>query len=123
DPALARELDADGLHLGQDDGDPVAARRLLGPGKIIGVSTHTLEEALQAEAAGADYIGFGAMYPTASKEIHHLPGPVALAKVRDAIGIPIVAIGGINRDNAGAVIDRGADAVAVISAVLGSREP
>jgi hydroxymethylpyrimidine kinase / phosphomethylpyrimidine kinase / thiamine-phosphate diphosphorylase len=123
DPALARELDADGLHLGQDDGDPAEARRLLGPRKIIGVSTHTLEEALRAEAAGADYIGFGAMYPTASKEIEHLPGPYKLAQVRKKIRIPIVAIGGINRDNGGRVIDSGADAVAVMSAVLASREP
>ena len=123
DPALARELDADGLHLGQDDGDPVEARKLLGPKKIIGVSTHTLEEARRAEAAGADYIGFGAMFPTDSKDVQHLPGPDGLAEVRGRIGIPIVAIGGINRGNASRVIDSGADAVAVISAVLGSREP
>jgi hydroxymethylpyrimidine kinase/phosphomethylpyrimidine kinase/thiamine-phosphate diphosphorylase len=123
DPGLALELDADGLHLGQKDGDPAEARRLLGPKRIIGVSTHTLAEALRAEAAGADYIGFGAIYPTASKEIQHLAGPDTLAEVRDKIRIPIVAIGGINRDNALPVIDRGADAIAVISAVLGNREP
>jgi hydroxymethylpyrimidine kinase/phosphomethylpyrimidine kinase/thiamine-phosphate diphosphorylase len=123
DPALAMELDADGLHLGQDDGDPVEARRLLGPRKIIGVSTHTLDEAVRAEASGADYIGFGAMYPTSSKEIRHRPGPGALAEVREKISIPVVAIGGINRDNAPPVIDAGADSIAVISAILGSREP
>lgn len=123
DPVLAMEMYADGVHLGQDDGDPVEARRLMGPGKIIGVTTHNLDEALKAEAAGADYIGFGAMYPTGSKEISHLPGPGALAAIRDKIRIPIVAIGGINRDNAASVIDGGADAVAVISAVLDSREP
>lgn len=123
DPELALELDADGLHLGQEDGDPTEARRLLGPKRIIGVSTHTLAEALRAEAAGADYIGFGAIYPTASKEIQHLAGPDTLAEVREKIGIPIVAIGGINRDNAPLLIDRGADAIAVISAVLGNREP
>jgi hydroxymethylpyrimidine kinase/phosphomethylpyrimidine kinase/thiamine-phosphate diphosphorylase len=82
-----------------------------------------MEEALRAEAAGADYIGFGAVYPTASKEIQHLVGPGALAEVRRKVSIPIVAIGGINRDNAAEVIDNGADAVAVISAVLGSKEP
>ncbi len=123
DVALARELDADGLHLGQDDGDPVAARSLLGPGKIIGVSTHSLEEALRAEAAGADYIGFGAIFPTDSKDIQHLAGPEGLAKARAGVGIPIVAIGGINRTNAAQVIDCGADAIAVISAILGSSEP
>ena len=123
DPALARELDADGVHLGQDDGNPAAARRLLGQRKIIGVSTHNLEEALRAEAAGADYIGFGAMFPTESKEIQHCPGPDGLAKVRAGVRIPIVAIGGIDRTNAARVIDNGADAVAVISAIMGSREP
>lgn len=123
DLELARELDADGLHLGQGDGDPIGARKLLGPRKIIGVSTHNMEEALRAEAAGADYIGFGAMYPTASKDIEHLPGPDVLAEVKAKVKIPVVAIGGINRDNGARVIDNGADAVAVISGILGSREP
>ena len=123
DPVLAMEMDADGVHLGQDDGDPARPAGFSGPKKIIGVSTHNLEEAFRAEASGADYIGFGAMYPTASKEINHLPGPAALEAIRKKIRIPIVAIGGINRDNAAPVIDGGADAIAVISAVLGSREP
>ncbi len=123
DATLALELDADGVHLGQDDGDHKEARRLLGPRRIMGVSTHSLEEALAAQDDGADYIGLGAMYPSASKEIQHLVGPATLAQVRDKIKIPIVAIGGVNRDNAPPLIDMGADAVAVISAVLGSREP
>lgn len=123
DPVLAMEMHADGVHLGQEDGDPVEARRLMGSGKIIGVTAHNLDEAIKAEAAGADYIGFGAMYPTSSKEIQHLPGPSGLASIRDRIRIPIVAIGGINRDNAAQVIDSGADAIAVISAILESREP
>ena len=123
DLGLALALDADGVHLGQEDGNPVEARCRLGNGKILGISTHDLEEALRAEAAGADYIGFGAMYPSGSKEIQHLAGPDALAAVRKQIGIPIVAIGGINRLNAPRLIDSGADAVAVISAVMGSSEP
>ena len=123
DLKLAAELGADGVHLGQEDGSIAEARRILGPGKIIGVSTHTLDEALRAEADGADYIGFGAMYPTGSKEISHMPGPAALAAVKAEVAIPVVAIGGINRDNAGAVIDAGADAVAVIAAVLTSADP
>jgi hydroxymethylpyrimidine kinase/phosphomethylpyrimidine kinase/thiamine-phosphate diphosphorylase len=123
DPELALALDADGLHLGQEDTDPAEARRLIGPRKIIGISTHNLAEALRAEAAGADYIGLGAMYPTTSKEIQHLAGIDVLAKVKTAIRIPVVAIGGINRDNAVPIIDSGADAVAVIAAVLGNREP
>src|SRR5512138_3234887 len=105
DPALALEINADGLHLGQEDCDPADARRLLGPKKIIGISTHNLEEALRAEAAGADYIGFGAIYPTGSKKITHIPGPDTIRAIRDRIRIPVVAIGGINRDNAVPVID------------------
>ena len=123
DLELARELDADGLHLGQEDGSPAEARRILGPQTIIGVSTHNLEEARQAEAAGADYIGFGAMYPTTSKEVQHRPGPAMLAAIRQEVRVPVVAIGGITRNNAAEVIDAGADAVAVISAILGSRDP
>lgn len=123
DPQLARLLDADGVHLGQEDGDPAAARELLGSGKIIGISTHSLEEARQAEAAGADYIGFGAMFPTTSKKVTYLPGPSVLAEVRPQIRIPVVAIGGITRDNASRVIDSGADAIAVISAILDHPEP
>lgn len=123
DLELARMLDADGVHLGQEDGDPRAARELLGPGKLIGVSTHSLEEALAAEAAGADYIGLGAMYPSGSKDIEHLAGPAAVAAVKANVAIPVVAIGGIDRDNAVTVIDNGADCVAVISAVLQSPDP
>ncbi|MBT0653757.1 bifunctional hydroxymethylpyrimidine kinase/phosphomethylpyrimidine kinase [Geomobilimonas luticola] len=123
DVHLARELEADGVHLGQEDGDLAEARKILGTRKLIGVSTHNLEEAQRAEAAGADYIGFGAMYPTGSKDIEHLVGPKTLAAVRPHIGIPVVAIGGINRNNGARVIDSGADAVAVISGVLGQKEP
>jgi hydroxymethylpyrimidine kinase/phosphomethylpyrimidine kinase/thiamine-phosphate diphosphorylase len=123
DVILARSLDADGVHLGQDDLTLEEARRILPPGRLIGISTHDLDEALRAQEAGADYIGFGAMYPTGSKEVRHLPGPDALAAIRGRITIPVVAIGGITRDNATAVIDAGADAVAVISAVMSSPQP
>jgi hydroxymethylpyrimidine kinase/phosphomethylpyrimidine kinase/thiamine-phosphate diphosphorylase len=123
DLKLARELDADGIHLGQDDGSVAAARELLGPDKIIGVSTHTLEEALKAQADGADYLGFGAMYPTDSKAVTHMPGTTGLAAVRDQVGLPIVAIGGISPANACRVIEAGANAVAVISAVLSAPRP
>jgi len=120
---LALALDADGVHLGQDDGDPAEARRRLGPEKLVGISTHTLEEAVAAEAARADYIGFGAIYPTGSKDIAHLASPELLARVRPHISIPMVAIGGIDRDNAPEVIDAGADCLAVISAVMSSPQP
>jgi hydroxymethylpyrimidine kinase/phosphomethylpyrimidine kinase/thiamine-phosphate diphosphorylase len=123
DLALAAELRADGVHLGQEDGSVAEARRVLGPDAMIGISTHSVEEALRAEAEGADYIGFGAMYPTESKDVRYLPGPGVLAEVRKHVRIPMVAIGGITRDNASRVIDAGADAIAVISSVLSSPEP
>jgi len=123
DMQLARELDADGVHLGQDDGDVADARQLLGPDKIIGKSTHNLEEALRAEQEGADYIGFGAIYPTSSKEVTHVPGTTGLAGIRDRVRIPVVAIGGITSSNACRVIDAGADALAVISSILSSPRP
>ncbi|MBL0225949.1 MAG: bifunctional hydroxymethylpyrimidine kinase/phosphomethylpyrimidine kinase [Geobacteraceae bacterium] len=123
DVQLALALEADGVHLGQDDGSVSAARELLGPGRIIGKSTHNLDEALQAERDGADYIGFGAMYPTDSKNVTHIAGTAGLAAIRDRVRLPIVAIGGITTSNACRVIDAGADAVAVISSVLSSPCP
>lgn len=123
DVQLARELDADGVHLGQDDGSVAAARQQLEPGRIIGKSTHNLEEALQAEEEGADYIGFGAMYPTDSKTITHMPGTAGLSAIREKVKLPVVAIGGITAGNACRVIDAGADALAVISSVLSSPRP
>ena len=123
DPQLALELDADGVHLGQEDGDPAEARRIIGENRLIGISTHSPREALAAEAAGADYIGFGAMFPTGSKEITHLAGIELLAETRKAVSLPIVAIGGISRGNGPSVIDAGADAIAIISAVMSHQEP
>jgi hydroxymethylpyrimidine kinase / phosphomethylpyrimidine kinase / thiamine-phosphate diphosphorylase len=123
DLELAIALDADGVHLGQDDGDPVAARQALGPQKILGVSTHSLDEALAAQEAGADYVGFGAIYPTQSKAVPAIQGPQGVTLLKGSLRIPVVAIGGITRDNAGALVDCGADAIAVISSVLSARSP
>lgn len=123
DVKLALELEADGVHLGQDDGSVTDARELLGPNRIIGKSTHDLAEALQAEQDGADYIGFGAMYPTGSKNVTHIAGTAGLAGIRGRIKLPVVAIGGITTSNACRVIDAGADALAVISSVLSSPRP
>ncbi len=120
---LAADLDADGVHLGQDDGNPQQAREILGSDRIIGVSTHTLDEALKAEQDGADYLGFGAMYPTDSKIVTHIPGTSGLSAIRNRVNLPIVAIGGISPANACRVIESGADAVAVISSVLSSARP
>lgn len=118
DVALA--VDADGLHLGEDDLPVEVARRLLPGDKILGGSARTVEGATAAQAAGADYLGVGAMYSTPTKETAEVVGPERLRRIKQAITVPVVAIGGINRDNAAAVVAAGADAVAVISAVLGA---
>ena len=120
DARLALECGADGLHLGQEDMPLSEARTLLGYGKIIGISTHSLEEALAAQDGGADYIGFGPMYRTPTKDSGTPKGPEGLAAIRGRITIPIAAIGGINAGNAVEVAQAGADAVAVITAVTGA---
>jgi hydroxymethylpyrimidine kinase/phosphomethylpyrimidine kinase/thiamine-phosphate diphosphorylase len=122
-PQLARDCAADGVHLGQGDGGVTDARAILGNGKIIGISTRTVEQARRAEADGADYIGLGAIFPTGSKDDAELVGIGRLRDVRQAVTLPIVAIGGIGYGNAGEVIDAGADAIAVISAVAADPQP
>jgi hydroxymethylpyrimidine kinase/phosphomethylpyrimidine kinase/thiamine-phosphate diphosphorylase len=122
-PQLALASEADGVHLGQGDGSVGNARRILGHRRIIGISTRTVDQALRAQNEGADYIGLGAIYPTGSKSDAELVGLERLRQVRQAVTLPIVAIGGIDRDNAGAAIDAGADAVAVISAVMAADAP
>jgi thiamine-phosphate pyrophosphorylase len=120
---LALAVEADGLHLGQDDLPAPVARKLLPPGMILGVSTHSAAQARQAEADGADYIGVGAIYPTATKEKFDLVGPDLIREIRPLVALPIVAIGGITQENADEVIAAGADGVAVISAVTGAPDP
>ena len=116
DVALACE--ADGVHLGQEDLPLAAARRLLGEARWIGVSTHDLAQARAAEAAGADYVGFGPLFSTATKATGYDPrGLVRLREVRSAVALPVVAIGGIDTTNARSALDAGADAVAMISAL------
>jgi thiamine-phosphate pyrophosphorylase len=118
---LALAAEADGAHVGQEDLPAVEARRLLGPNRILGVSTHSVEQALAARDAGADYIGFGPMFPTGTKVTGYTPrGPAALREVRNAVSLPILAIGGITLENVGVVISAGATAPAVISAVVGA---
>ncbi len=109
---------ADGVHVGQDDLSPTDARTLMGPRALIGVSAATVEEAIAAERAGADYLGIGAVYGTATKS--DAGAPVGLARVteiRRAVRLPLVGIGGITVENAAAVIRAGAHGVAVITAV------
>lgn len=120
---LAKEINADGVHLGQDDMNISQARQLLGRDKIIGVSTHSVDQALKAEAQGADYIALGSIFPTTSKEAPQVVGLDTLRKVRCAIRVPLVAIGGIDVNGADLAIEAGADAVAVISAVMQDRSP
>jgi len=115
---LALAADADGAHVGQEDLPAESARRLLGPRRLLGVSTHNLAQAEAARSAGADYIGFGPMFATGTKETGHTPrGLEALREVRRAVSLPILAIGGINVENVASVIHAGATAPAVISAV------
>jgi thiamine-phosphate pyrophosphorylase len=113
---------ADGLHLGQGDLPIAVSRHLLPIDKILGCSTTTVEEALKAESEGADYIAVGAIYPTPSKAGAVVVGLERLCQIRGAVSIPIVAIGGIGVENAPEVVEAGADAIAVIGAVLGAED-
>lgn len=120
---LALAVAADGLHIGQTDLPLYEARRLLPPDKILGLSTQTVAQAIQAEKDGADYIGVGAIFPTTSKPDAKISGLTMLAEIRKAVKLPIVAIGGITLQNVGEVIAAGANSAAVISAVLGVSSP
>jgi thiamine-phosphate pyrophosphorylase len=117
--ALAREVAADGVHLGREDGDVAAARRALGPAAVIGVSCYDeLQRARDARAAGADYVAFGSFFPSPTK-----PGAVRasldlLRQARRELDLALVAIGGIGAQNAAGLIDAGADALAVVSALF-----
>ncbi len=116
---LALAVRADGVHVGQEDLPAEAARHLLGPGKILGVSTHNRGQAEAALAAGADYIGFGPMFPTGTKETGYTSrGLAGLREVQAAVRLPILAIGGITLETAADVIIAGATAPAVISAIV-----
>ncbi len=117
DVALA--VDADGVHIGQDDMPIEIARKLLGDNKIIGLSVNNKEEAVLAEKSGADYIGLGPIFDTATKkDAGEGIGPLKIREVKDAIKIPVVAIGGINKENCENVIQNGVDSLVAISAVV-----
>lgn len=116
---MAQIANADGVHLGQDDIPALVARRLLGPDKIIGISVGDAAEARRAQEEGADYVGLGPFFPTGSKDDVGEPvGLDTLRKVKEAIDIPVVAIGGIKVEKVAALCAAGADGVAVISAVV-----
>lgn len=123
DAALALEVGAAGVHLGEDDGDIAAARALLGPGAIIGASCYDeLELARRAVAAGASYIAFGAFFPSRSKATTRRAQP-QLLRDSAALGVPRVAIGGLMADNSAPLVAAGADLLAVISSVFAADDP
>ncbi|MCX6567515.1 MAG: thiamine phosphate synthase [Candidatus Aminicenantes bacterium] len=118
---IALACGAAGVHLGQEDMPVQEARRILGPDRIIGISVNTPEEALRAERDGADYVGAAPAYVTVTKEIAlSVLGPEGIARIKRAVRIPVVAIGGIVAGNAAALAAAGADGIAVISAILGA---
>lgn len=116
-------VEADGVHVGQDDIACRDARRILGPDAVIGVSAETLAEARQAERDGADYLGVGAVFPTGSKPDAGLTGMGGLREIMRSVNVPVVAIGGITADNAAEVLACGVSGIAVVSAVMSAADP
>lgn len=121
DVALA--IDADGVHVGQTDMPCDVTRRLIGEDKILGVSASTVDEAQKAEKDGADYIGTGAVFPTATKDDAPSVTKDELKQVVESINIPVVAIGGINHENASELLDTGIAGLSVVSAIMGADDP
>lgn len=119
---IAKKIDADGVHVGQDDMEAEDVRQILGPDKIIGVSAHSVEEALRAEAHGADYLGVGAAFSTSSKpdagNIRH----ETIKAICEAVKIPVIAIGGISKENILKLQGNGLCGVAVISAIFAQKD-
>lgn len=118
DVALAKEVDADGVHVGQQDMEAAKAREFLGPDKIIGVSARTPEQALAAQEQGADYLGTGAVFATGTKKDASVIGVARLKEVCESVTIPVVAIGGITKDHLAVFSGSGISGVAVVSAVF-----
>lgn len=117
-PDLAASLGCDGVHIGQDDATYAEARAALGPERIVGVTCHDSKHlAMEAADAGADYVAFGAFFPTTTKPSHYRPEPDLLRWWSDIMTVPAVAIGGITVENCGVLVEAGADFLAVVSAV------
>jgi thiamine-phosphate pyrophosphorylase len=116
---LALAVDADGVHLGQTDVPYTQARNIMGPGKLIGLSTHNTDQVKHADALKPDYIGFGPIFRPGAKQDHDpIVGVQGLMHIRPLTSLPVFAIGGITLDNVGEIMKAGADGVAVISAIV-----
>ncbi len=122
-PQVALLSGADGVHIGQQDGEVARTRKLLGPGKIIGVSAHSVQEALDAQAAGADYLGCGAVFATSTKTDAGTLSIEELKNICNAVTIPVVAIGGIGENNILKLRETGVDGAAIISAIFADINP
>ncbi len=120
---VAVAVDADGVHLGRQSMPPEAVRKVVGKRMLIGVSTHSLDEARAAETGGADFVTFGPVFPTQSKMKYGAPvGTDALREVKKLVGIPVFGLGGIKRENLREVMNAGADGIAMISAIFGAED-
>lgn len=115
---IAMAVKADGVHIGQSDIPAAVARKLIGADMLLGVSAASVKEALQAEKDGADYLGVGAMFPTGTKTDADLVSMEELQIIRQAVKLPIVAIGGINKENASLFHSTGIDGLAIVSAII-----
>jgi thiamine-phosphate pyrophosphorylase len=122
-PDLAALCGADGVHVGQNELSVKDARSMIGPRALVGVSTHSIEQARQAVLDGADYIGVGPVFPSDTKSFDHFPGLDLLRAVRDEIRLPAFAIGGISLENVSPVLATGFSRIAVASAVINAEDP
>lgn len=120
--SIAKDIDADGVHVGQSDMEAMDVRKILGPDKILGVSAQTVEQAIIAEKHGADYLGVGAVFTTGSKDDADDVSHETLKAICEAVSIPVIAIGGITKDNVAELADSGICGVAVISAIFGQKD-
>lgn len=124
DPYLAGEVGADGVHLGQEDMNVAEARKIMGPDKIIGLSTHSKDQILAAAETRPDYIGIGPVFSTTTKESPNQPvGPMLISWAAENSLLPFVAIGGINENNITEVLKAGAKNIAVVSAIMAAPDP
>lgn len=119
---IALKSGADGVHVGQSDMAATKVRELIGEHMILGVSTHTVEESLAAQAAGADYLGVGAIYQTATKDDAEHVSLEGLKEICDAVNLPVTAIGGLEKDNISTLAGTGVDGVALVHAIFGAED-